>query len=333
MEDQNNQAETLSEIANYPSDVYNLKKHTGETFIPKFISRYEDGELIRLRDKIQAVVTKSHEERKRSVVISVCSEKGGVGKSTMAVCIGQLIANLGFSVLLVDVDANRSASDIVKARIKELNFGISYGAEHNTPVGSLIDYKKTIEPIMDYLVEDKELFNANTVLNLANRNDYDVIIFDTPGIKLAEAGNFDIRLLSASGKTHITAAYTSDFILIPTGASNMDLASLATYVHPLIVFIETLKALKKNIINTQYRILACCVEGSGSGLKELQKAESQLGANWFKTRIRRSEVVAANTSRDHGDTIYTKKTSSKVIDSFIDVVDEMFDDISQSLDA
>lgn len=327
METQN----TQPEVESYSLDIYNLKNHTGENFIPKFLKRFE--QLEGLKDKIQSSVTKSLDEKQKSIVISFCSEKGGAGKSTSALCIGQLIANLGFSVLLVDIDSTRSSSKVAEARIKEINHAISYADSQNIPVEQVIEYKKDKEPVMEVLTLNQELFNANTVQDLATKKNYDVILIDTAGVKLAEAGNFDIRMLSASGKPHITTAYTSNFVLVPTGTSNIELSTMSAYVHPLIVFIGTLKAVKKNIINTQYRILANRVEREGSGVKELNTAEEELGVDWFRSRIRRSEKVPANTSNKHGDTIYTNNVSVKIIEAYIDVVDQMFDDIAVSLEA
>lgn len=320
---------TQLEVENYPLDVYSLKNHLGENFIPKFLEKYE---LHALKNKVQASVTKSFEEMQRSLVISFCSEKGGAGKTSSALCIGELLANLGFSVLLVDVDSTRSSSNVVHARIKEINDAITYADSQHIPVDEVIGYKKTLEPVMDVMVVDQELFNANTVQDLATRKSHDVILIDTAGIKLAESGNFDIRLLSASGKPHITTAYTSNFVLVPTGTSNLDLTIMLAYVQPLIVFIGTLKSIQKNIVNTQYRILANRVESKGGGLKELEDAQQDLPFNWFETRIKRSEKVPANTSVKHGNTIYTNNVAPQVIKSYIEIVDQMFDDIAVSLE-
>lgn len=325
------QQNTQQEVESYSLDIYNLKKHTGEKFIPKFLGRFSH--LDGLKEKIQANVKKSLEEKQRSIVISFCSEKGGAGKSTSALCIGQLIANLGFSVLLVDTDSTRSSSKVAEARIREINGAIAYADSNHVPVEDVIEYKKGKEPIMDVLGLNQELFNANVVQDLATKKSHDVILIDTAGVKLAEVGNFDVRAISVSGKPHITTAYTSNFVLVPTGTSNLELTTTTSYLHPLMGFITALKVTNKSIVNTQCRVLANRVEREGSGLKELNKAQEEIGGNWFNARIRRSEKVPANTSNKHGDTIFTNNVAAKIIEAYIDVVDQMFDDIAVSLEA
>lgn len=330
METQNLNTENAgTEMESYPVDTYDLKKHIGEAFTPQFIEKYN---LQNLKEKIQACVNKSFDEKGKSLVISFCSEKGGAGKTTTALCVGQLLANLGFSVLIADVDPNLGSSAVLEARIQSINSTIAEADSQQVPLDEVIAYKKGLEPIVETLVVKQHLFNASVVLDLASKKSYDIVLFDTAGVKLEEHGNFDIRLLSSSGKPHITTAYTSNFILIPTTTSNLDLSKMIAYTQPLIVFLGTLVALKKSIVNTQYRILPNRVEAKGGGLKELNEAQEELPFNWFAARVRRSEKIPANTSVRHGNTIYTTNVAPQAIHSHIEIVDQMFDDIAVSLE-
>lgn len=58
------------------------------------------------------------------MIISVQNQKGGVGKTTLAVHISHVLANLGARVLLVDADPQGSARDWAAARDSQPPFSI-----------------------------------------------------------------------------------------------------------------------------------------------------------------------------------------------------------------
>lgn len=106
---------------------------------------------------------KNHQERKvkNNMIVTVAAQKGGVSKTTTAAAIAQALAFKGRKTLLVDVDAQASASLIYGA--DEAGTGGSYslimgkapaeGLIQETPAGSIIP----ASPLLDRL--DIELNN------------------------------------------------------------------------------------------------------------------------------------------------------------------------------
>lgn len=313
----------------YTPDVFSLKKHMGEKFTPEFIKSFE---LKGLVDKIKNITETSKQKNNRTPIISFCSEKGGSGKTTTALCAMQVVANLGFKVLLIDVDPTRGSSAVVNARKALITADMEAAQQQGIDVEEVLKFKMNSEPVIDALEVAPKNFNAAVVQEIAEKKDYDLIVIDTAGVKSDDAANFDIRQVSSSGKPHITAGYVSNLVVVPTSTSNIDLDKMIAFAQPLMVFIGTLKMVKLGIINTQYRVLANRVEKQGSGLKELESAKEEVLLNWFEGSIRRSEKIAANTSTKHSATIFSTKTVKQINESYISIVDEMYSDIETSLE-
>jgi cellulose biosynthesis protein BcsQ len=324
-----NPIENINEIPNYSADVFSLKKHVGAEFVQNFITTYE---LQELQKKIEEVTKTSKEKSNRTPILAFCSEKGGSGKTTTALCVSQVVANLGFKVLVLDVDPSRGSSPVINNRKALMNAEIQEAEEQNIPVESVLDYKYNSEPVIDAMEVLPSNFNASFLQELAEKKDYDLIVVDTAGVKLDEVGNFDIRQISATGRPHLTSAYVSNLVVIPTATSNLDLNKMIAFTQPLMVFIGTMDSLKRNFVKTQYRVLANRVERQGSGLKELAEAKEEVPFNWFETSVRRSEKIAANVSTKHTHTVFSNNTVKQINIAFMDLTSEIYNNIEASLE-
>lgn len=318
-----------NEVATYHPDVFSLKKHVAELFTPNFIESYE---LSGLHKKIADVTAISKTNFNRTPIISFCSEKGGSGKTTTALCVMQAVANLGFKVLLIDVDPTRGSSAVVNSRKALINAEIASAEEQGIPIENVLEYKFKLEPVIDALTVLPENFNASWVLEIAEKKEYDLIVLDTPGIKGAEAANFDPRLITKTGNPHVTSSYVSNLTIVPTATSNIDLVKMIAFTQPLMAFLGALNYSKQNIVNNKYRVLANRVEKQGSGLKELAQAKEEVLFNWFINSIRRSEKIAANTSTKHTGTVFSNNTAKQINITFLDIVDEIYNDIAESVE-
>ena len=318
-----------NEVVSYNPQVFSLKKHIAELFTPNFIESYDLGDL---KEKIEKVTAASKTNFNRTPIISFCSEKGGSGKTTSALCVMQAVANMGFNLLLIDVDPTRGSSDVVNARKALINAEIASAEEQGIPVENVLEYKFKLEPTIEALTVVPDNFSASWVLELAEKKEYDLIVIDTPGVKNNDAANFDPRLITKTGNPHITASYVSNLTIIPTGTSNIDLVKMIAFTQPLMAFLGALNYSNQSVVNNQYRVLANRVEKQGSGLKELAQAKEEVLFNWFTNGIRRSEKITANTSTKHTGTVFSNNTAKQINIAFLELVDEIYSDIQNSVE-
>ncbi len=122
------------------------------------------------------------------MIITICSTKGGVGKTTLTASLGAILADFGRRVLLVDADpqptlssffslAHQAEYGLVEFLVQTESSGFISRTEierldliySNDPEGQLRDW---IRDAVDGRVRLKHLLN---------RLDYDVILVDTQG--------------------------------------------------------------------------------------------------------------------------------------------------------
>lgn len=312
----------------YQQDVFDLKKQTGEKFVPKFI---KDHDLDTLKNKYKNLVERSKSKNGKSVIISICSEKGGAGKSTIACCVSQLLANMGFAVLLIDTDNIRSSSTVMEARKTLLSEYISESQEEGVSEEEVVEVKNNLDPIVDSRGIHPNAFSSSVLSDLAQKCEYDFIVVDTAGRKDEQQANFDLKKLHQHDVPNITTAYLSNAIILPMKPTILEMTAMVPNYIPLHQFITGLHLSKKAVLNTQYRILPSMTERDGSGNRELENFKEELGFNFYDVGIRRSDKIASTVSDKTIDTLFTTKVAGGVIKSFIEVADQLADDIENSL--
>jgi chromosome partitioning protein len=148
-------------------------------------------------------------------IIAISNEKGGVAKTTTTISLGASLVDLGYRVLLIDLDAQANLT---------LALGLEPGESENTSSNIMLDNapllsarRKTDVENLDLIpsdsrIETSEQFlpvrtNYTTILKRAIANasnlSYDYILFDCP------------PALGAITQNALTAA---DLLLIPTQA-------------------------------------------------------------------------------------------------------------------
>jgi len=143
-------------------------------------------------------------------IISLCNQKGGVGKSTTAQSLAVFLAALGKKILLVDIDPQANSTSGLGINQRKLEKSIYHVLIGKVPTGAVI--KKTGILSLDILPSSSALAGAAVELvDIKNREyklkevlepirrKYDFIIVDSP----PSLGLLTINALTASQKTII----------------------------------------------------------------------------------------------------------------------------------
>lgn len=127
-------------------------------------------------------------EKAMAIKISIANQKGGVGKTTTALCLTDAMNHCGYKTLLIDLDPQCNSTSIYKAKMENENTILDImnnscaakEAIQNTELGDIIPGDKLLPTIesqvnarMDrYIVLKKQLVDIE--------KDYDFIVMDTP---------------------------------------------------------------------------------------------------------------------------------------------------------
>jgi chromosome partitioning protein len=148
-----------------------------------------------------------------SYVMAIANEKGGVAKTTTALSLGAAMAEMGKSILLVDLDPQSNLT---------LALGKSPASQNQTVSDLLLGDSTLAATVVDTDVEGVWLVPANSGLLsserfLSVRENYERIL----GERLKEDGRFAFVILDcppAMGVTTRSALMAANLILIPTQA-------------------------------------------------------------------------------------------------------------------
>jgi chromosome partitioning protein len=240
----------------------------------------------RIKNMIQAELSPQKKEssgkNSRAKVIAICSQKGGVGKTTTAVNLGAALAKFhGKKVLIADLDPQGHVE-------KSLGTVVTEGVDY-TPLSRVLTAKrgefmdavvKTEDELLHITPGDKTLYETEGTLTAkigreyiltnslqAARGHYDVIILDCP----PNLGNLTINALCAS-----------DYVVIPCEMSVLAFEGVTDLLGTLDTVTERLNPSLKVL-----GVLFTRVDGRNITMNKL--IEENMGKH-FKGRIFRSRI-------------------------------------------
>ncbi len=155
-----------------------------------------------------------------AAIISICNEKGGVGKTTTAVNVAKELHQRGHKVLVVDLDQQGNACgsfDYVKdgkPTVAELIY--------NTVAGMDVDYAsaiRTSEEGIDYIPSSEMLTTITSIM--ANDNDSNYVLYRIFCSDFFKK-NYDFILFDCRTLLDLLVANAlnaSDYVIIPEGCT------------------------------------------------------------------------------------------------------------------
>ncbi len=224
--------------------------------------------------------------------IAVINQKGGVGKSTIAVNLAYELATIGKSTLLLDLDPQAHSCEIYKP-----NSDIQYTVK-DLFTDPQLNVRQVITPayVRDNKVECLDVVHSNILLakvaeqvssrihrekilhNHTRKVDYDYLVVDCP---------------PNLGVITINAIYIADLILIPVNYDKGALDGMAD-------LLETIKEVKEAV--SPYLIIRNQFDSRTKQTNAYIDSELEpFGKYILKTRIRKTEAL--NQSRIVGEPI------------------------------
>ncbi|MDD2258249.1 MAG: ParA family protein [Bacilli bacterium] len=215
-----------------------------------------------------------------SKIISIASQKGGVGKTTTAINLAAAIARNDFKVLLIDLDKKANAAvglGFTREDVKKSSANLFF--EDNIESCRYITKNKNLDIIPGSIklneVEKTIMCNGESIFMLHNKLEntaYDYIIIDCPP---------SLSLLVD------VALYASDSVLIPTECEFFSYDDLIAMIQK-INEIQTIKKKSKKTLVVEGILLTKFDNRNVFSYKIAEKVREMFPEKSFKTVINRS---------------------------------------------
>lgn len=223
--------------------------------------------------------------------ITIANEKGGIGKTTTALCMADELQKRGYSVLLVDIDPQSNLTFIANA--DNSNVTIADVLSGNATAEKAIQKTETGFYIIpsDFETSEYNKMRIDTLRNVLQpvKEKFDYIIIDTPP--------------TLSGIT-LNAFYASDSCIIPTSSNVLSIQGITelykavTAVNPGLVIdgILLCKYSDRSIIHRQMK-------------EALAELAQNMKTRLFKTTIRTAVIVEESQTMQQPLAVYASKAN------------------------
>ncbi len=199
------------------------------------------------------------------MIISICNQKGGVGKTTVTYNLGALLAMQNKKVLMIDYDSQASLT--ISTGLEPLDFqynNISVAMEKNSIKKCIFPIEKLqnlfiVPSIIDFSATEKKISDAETLEKVLSPivNEYDYILIDcSPSLTIL----------------NINALAYSDYALIVTETSYLAYRGLND-------LLDTIKEIQS--INNKLKILGILINRYKKSSKDANEVLSLLQENYL----------------------------------------------------
>ncbi len=253
-------------------------------------------------------------EHRKAIIISVVNNKGGVGKTSVAVNTGYALARLGHKVGLIDFDSQKNLSFNISynggsnlstcMKNKSIKFE-DFGVSENSNLFVLPNQGDVSVQLFNQFATDEQPYLLMDCLEKLEPNSFDYIIIDTPP---------NLELQTVNG------LIVSDYVLIPCLLETNSVMGVQ----------NTLKAIERisSRLNTNLKILGLLISKYDERLTSTNKPlisnlEEMLGSDKliFRTRIRTNSNYSKNQLLRQS--IFEDKTDSKGSQDFTELALEI----------
>ena len=252
-----------------------------------------------------------------AVKIAIANQKGGVGKTTTAICVAQELRRREYRVLFIDSDAQCNSSAFYEAKIDDQATLIDIFCD-DTPAMECIQHTEK----GDIIASDPQLKDAETIVKVDERrfthlkrackaieDEYDYIIIDTPPVIGVALKN--------------TLAYV-DYVVIPVEESGWSMAGIMD-------FADAIEMARDN--NEKLRVAGILIVKTKQNTKKAGRMKTladslseALGAKTFETKIRESSACAEALTefcvplREYAPHTTTTRDYDELVDELLEVI-------------
>lgn len=244
-------------------------------------------------------------------VISVANQKGGVGKTTTSVNLAASLAYYGKKVLLIDFDAQGSATT---------SLGINRSKLTGNLYDALMGIKTIKEVIIPIQVADKKTLDlvpatidlAGIDMKLLEQNDHTFVLDRIVAKVKAQYDYVLIDCAPALGISTLNALYASDSVLIPIQCQFLAIDGLTQLLNTIRVVQKNLKVNKREL-TIEGVLLTMLDKRTKAGWAIVNEVKEYFQEGVFKTFI--TSNVAAQVAPTYGVPIltYAPKSSAAVL--------------------
>lgn len=228
------------------------------------------------------------------MITSLVSKKGGVGKTTTAVCLAGAMAERGLEVLLVDLDSQASAS---------MSLGVGRDELAPSAADVLLGGLPVLEGVRPTGTEGIDLLTGSVDLMGA---DTELATFREPQIRLAQAlepiaDRYDLVLLDCPPSASLlptNALVASDTYLIPVVPQFL----AVTGVRNLVAYAERLRHRYRRHAELLGLVLTMVDYRNRTTLENTRRLRQEYGDRVFDVEIRVNVRLAE--APEHGRTIF-----------------------------